>query len=141
MNSPHPAWATAHKRKGTELKRINGRYYLYEVSSKWNPEKKRAVKITGRILGNITEEKGFVESDKTRLRKQNEFAGKIQVKEYGITAAIETLFAETVEPLKKHFPETWPTLVCLAYGRLVHQAPLKNMAAHTAASFLSERHP
>ena len=141
MISQHPEWALAHKRKGTELKRINGKYYLYEVSSKWSPEKKRPVKITGRILGSVTEERGFVESEKTRLRRQNDFAGRIQIKEYGITAAIETLFADTVTPLKTLFPETWPTLVCLAYGRLVHQAPLKNMAALAAASFLSERHP
>ena len=113
----------------------------YKVSSKWNPQKKCSVKITGPILGSITQEKGFVESDKARLRRQNDFAGRIQVKEYGITAAIETLFADTITPLKKHFPQTWPTLVCLAYGRLVHQAPLKNMATHTAASFLSELHP
>ena len=51
--SKHPQWATRHKRKGTELRLINGRYYLYEVSSKWNPEKKRAQKITGKLLGRI----------------------------------------------------------------------------------------
>ena len=117
MNSPHPAWALAHKQKGTELKRINGRYYLYKVSSKWNPQKKSSVKITGPILGSITQEKGFVESDKARLRRQNDFAGRIQVKEYGITAAVETLFADAITPLKKLFPQTWPTLIDYAKAR------------------------
>ncbi len=59
----HPEWATKHKRKGTELRLINGHYYLYEVTSKWNPKKKRAQKITGKILGRITPE-GFIESPK-----------------------------------------------------------------------------
>jgi len=51
----HPEWALACKRKGTELRLLNGKYYLYEVTSKWNPEKKRSVKITGKHLGKITE--------------------------------------------------------------------------------------
>ncbi len=63
--SPHPDWALAHKRKGTELRLIRGIYYLYEVSSKWSPEKKHAVKITGKLLGKITEKDGFVEPDCT----------------------------------------------------------------------------
>ena len=29
----HPDWALAHKKPGTELKCINGRYYLYVVKS------------------------------------------------------------------------------------------------------------
>ncbi len=41
---------------------MKGRDYLYEVSSKWNKEKKRAQKITGKILGRITEDKGFTPS-------------------------------------------------------------------------------
>lgn len=29
----HPQWALDHKRPGTELRCIRGRYYLYECSS------------------------------------------------------------------------------------------------------------
>ncbi|KAA6316359.1 hypothetical protein EZS27_033318 [termite gut metagenome] len=47
--SPHPDWALAHKRKGTELRCINSNYYLYEATGKWNPEKKRSVKIGGKV--------------------------------------------------------------------------------------------
>jgi hypothetical protein len=139
--SPHPEWALAHKTKGTELRRINGHYYLYKVSSKWCPEKKRARKITGALLGSITEAGGFVESDKNRLRKQQFLAGNVQVKEYGVAAAVETVFAETTSKLKTFFPNDWQRLVCLAYGRLVHQAPLKNMAHLHALSWLSETCP
>ena len=62
--SLHPEWALACKRKGTELRLLKGKYYLYEVTSKWNPQKKRSVKITGKFLGRITEAEGFVESKK-----------------------------------------------------------------------------
>jgi hypothetical protein len=139
-SSPHPEWALAHKRKGTELRLIKGAYYLYEVSSKWSPEKKRAVKITGKLLGKITEADGFVESDKQRLRKQQLQIERIQVKEYGISAAIEALFYDTINALKKYFPTAWKRLIALAYGRLVHRSPLKNMAFHYSNSFLSEQY-
>ena len=132
MNKPstHPDWALACKRKGTELRLIRGNYYLYEVSSKWNPEKKRSMKITGKLLGAITEKDGFVESDKARLRKQQLKVERIQVKEYGITSAINVLFGDTINALKQFFPDSWQGLLCLAYGRLVYRSPLKNMAFH-----------
>jgi hypothetical protein len=137
----HPSWALACKRKGTELRYIRGNYYLYEVTSKWNPEKKRSIKITGKLIGKITEAAGFLESDKNRLRKQlTRFEG-IQVKEYGITAAIEHLFTETVLALKKIFPDCWQLLIALTYGRLVYQSPLKNMLFHYSNSYLSEQYP
>ena len=41
----HPQWALACKRKGTELRCLNGNYYLYAVTSKWNPEKKGLKKL------------------------------------------------------------------------------------------------
>jgi hypothetical protein len=116
-NSSHPEWALAFKRKGTELRCLNGRYYLYEVTSKWNPEKKRSVKITGKLLGSITQADGFVESEKAQLRKQQIRIERIQVKEYGITAAILHLFADIIHALKKFFPDSWQRLIVLAYGR------------------------
>ena len=137
----HPEWALAFKRKGTELRFLNGRYYLYEVTSKWNREKKRSVKITGKMLGCITESEGFVESEKARLRKQQIHIERIQVKEYGITAAIAHLFADMLLALQEFFPESWQRFIVLAYGRLVYQCPLKNMSFHYSNSFLSEQYP
>jgi hypothetical protein len=51
----HPAWALACKRKGTELRLLGGKYYLYEVSSKWNPEKKRSVAVADGYFGAVYE--------------------------------------------------------------------------------------
>ncbi|PLB85215.1 hypothetical protein C0T31_12125 [Dysgonamonadaceae bacterium] len=67
----HPDWALKFRKKGTELRLLNGQYYLYEATSKWNPEKKRSQKVTGKLLGKITEKDGFIESEKARLRRQN----------------------------------------------------------------------
>ena len=44
----HPDWAVKYRRPGTELRRITEkRYCLYECSSVYDKEKKRARKITG----------------------------------------------------------------------------------------------
>jgi hypothetical protein len=136
----HPEWALACKRKGTELRLLNGKYYLYEATSKWNTEKKRSVKITGKYLGRITEAEGFVEAAIARLRRQQVQIERIQVKEYGIASAIEHLFTDTVSALRKFFPDSWQRLVALAYGRLVYQSPLKNMSFHYSHSYLSEQY-
>jgi len=137
----HPQWATKHKRKGSELRLIKGHYYLYEVSSKWNPEKKRSQKITGKLLGKITKEDGFIESDKAKLRKRELSISKLSVKEYGVTAFIESQLAEYKSLLQKHFPMHWQAILALVYGRLIHQSPLKNIEFHYLHSYLSEQSP
>lgn len=136
----HPDWATKHKKKGTELRLINGRYYLYEVSSKWDPQKKRAKKITGKLLGRITEDKGFIESDKAKLRKQAFLFTQISVKEYGIISFIDTHLSKYKSILKKYFPGQWKVILALAYGRLVYHSPMKNMEFHYQHSYLSEEY-
>ena len=141
QNVKHPSWVLECKRKGTELRYLKGNYYLYEVTSKWNPDKKRSVKITGKLLGKITEADGFVESEKARLRKQQLVVERIQVKDYGIYFIIEGLFVDTTKMLQKYFPDTWQTIVCLAFGRLVHRSALKNMLFHYSNSYLSEQYP
>lgn len=139
--SKHPEWATKHKRKGTELRLIKGRYYLYAVSSKWCPEKKRPKKITGKILGKITEKDGFVESEIARLRRREKTIKELSVKEYGVTSFIENNLGEYETLLKKHFPKHWQIIIALVYGRLVHHSAMKNMEFHYLHSYLSEKYP
>ena len=78
----HPDWALKQKKPGTELRYIRGNYYLYGVSSKWDKAKKRAQKVTGKILGNVTEN-GFIESNRRKLleeKSQIENAGMPTIK-------------------------------------------------------------
>ncbi len=60
----HPDWAMAHKKPGTELKCINGRYYFYGVKSVYDKKFKRSRKISLGILGSITKEKDFILSER-----------------------------------------------------------------------------
>ncbi len=133
----HPEWATKHKRKGTELRFLHGKYYLYEVTSKWDREKKRSKKITGKLLGKITKEDGFIESDKAKLRKQILAVSKLTIKEYGVTSFINSHLGQYKVLLEKHFPEHWKQILVLAYGRMVYHSPMKNMEFHYYHSFMS----
>ncbi|MDR0713429.1 MAG: hypothetical protein LBF89_04105, partial [Bacteroidales bacterium] len=47
----------------------------------------------------------------------------------------------SLSALKEHFPDTWQAILCLTYGRLVYQSPLKNMSFHYANSYLSVQYP
>ena len=103
------------------------------------PRQKTFGKITGKLLGKITETDGFVESEKARLRKQQLVIQRLQVKEYGVFALIESQFGDTVKMLKKHFADCWQKIICLAFGRLVYRSALKNMLFHYSHSYLSEQ--
>ena len=135
----HPEWALKHKKPGTELRLIKGRYYLYEVSSKWSKEKKRAQKITGKILGRITEDKGFCSSERGIQPSPPE--KNLSVKTSGIGLFVESIIKEVLPALKKHFGDEAESLYCASLMRLAHQTPLKNMELHFKQDFLSETFP
>lgn len=136
VTTKHPDWALKHKRSGTELRLMKGRYYLYEVSSKWNKEKKRAQKITGKILGRITKDKGFTPSgSKTQLAP---LLNGLSVKTSGIGSFIDAVIKDVLPALKKHFGDEGEAMYCASLMRLVHQSPLKNMELHFTHDFLSE---
>ena len=56
----HPEWALKFKTKNTELRCIRGRYYLYNRTSVWCPEKKRTKKVMLGQIGTISEEYGLI---------------------------------------------------------------------------------
>ena len=75
-----PEWINQYKEPRTEIKKISGRYYKYEVKYVYDKEKKRTVKKTLRLLGRITEEVGFVPSSKDELRRRNEQIPTVDIK-------------------------------------------------------------
>jgi uncharacterized protein YueI len=137
----HPNWATKFRQPGTELRLINGKYYLYEVSSKYDPVLKRAKKITGRLLGKITEQDGFIISSKDKLRQRAEqpiIVDTLTTKEYG-TQQLVTKFAEKqIAALEKVFGKDAKPLFLFAFFRLTEQSPIKNVPFYFMHSFLSE---
>lgn len=140
-----PDWVLKHKKKGVELREIRGRYYVYEVSSKWNKEKKRSQKITGNYLGTITEASGFVPKRTQQVKVNKRVIKKkkplLSIKEWGLANFIQQNLSRYTELLEKHFPTTWQSILALSYGRFAESSPMKNMKFHYENSFISELYP
>ena len=140
MQKTHPSWALKHRKPGTELRFINGHYYLYEVSSKWNNETKRSQKITGKIIGKIRPDGELVPSKRREAKKvvlgfsENP---SIYIKEYGLSYFMLYHMKDEVNRLKQYFPH-WQYIVSVAYCRLFKQLPINRMPLHLQHSYLSE---
>lgn len=137
----HPKWALEHKKPGTELKLINGRYYLYAVKSQYDKVTKRSKKISLGILGSINEKDGFVASEKKLLKEKSSksyFNKEIFSLEYGFSKwMLDTITNEGIlNRLKLHFPSLWQFIVFMSYCRIAHQSPLKNIGFHLEQSDL-----
>lgn len=143
MNSKtsHPEWALKHRRPGTELRKIRGRYYLYEYKTVYDKQKKRPKKISGKILGSITEQDGFKPSAKRLLEKgiTAKEVKAVHCKEYGMAWLVMTQFREYYDSLCKVFGQPDASLLmAIAYCRFVYKCPLKRIPFRLAASFLPE---
>lgn len=148
----HPEWALAHKRPGTELRCIRGKYYLYECKSFYDKETKRTRKKTGAYLGCIIQKDGLVPPRKKQIAIEVEELerrvekGKItipvakvgQVQEYGLSAFISDNCKELADNLKAAMPKMWTRVLAMAYCRLRHQSPLKYIQEDFADSHLSQ---
>lgn len=141
LKSIHPNWATQSRQPGTELRLINGTYYLYAVSSKYDPVLKRAKKITGKLLGKITEQDGFIMSSKDKFRQKAEqpiIVDNLTTKEYGTQQLVLALASKQIAALEKVFGEDAKPLFLFAFFRLTEQSPIKNVPFYFMHSFLSE---
>jgi len=126
--SKHPDWVLTRKKPGTEIKRINGRYYLYAVKSQYDKDLKRPKKISLGILGRIYEKEGFIASEKKELKDKSTktyFNKEIFSLEYGFSKwLIDCMESDGIlQDLKQHFSNLWQFIVAMVYCRIAHQSP------------------
>lgn len=138
----HPQWALAHRKPGVELRFINNRYYLYACKGVYDPISKKSKKITGKLLGTITEKDGFVESEKRLLVGKASKglildASTLSVREFGFVAFLNEYNVLISQKLKEFFPEHYQIIIYMAYCRFLYASPIKNFALHIAKSMLS----
>jgi transposase len=136
----HPQWALKHKKPGTELRLINGRYYLYEYKTVYDALKKKPKKVSGKLLGSINETRGFVLSP-ARLAAESMAAhtvASVWVKEYGVAQLVFTRFADYSKRLEKYFGEMWKEVIAIAYCRMIYKCPLKSIPFRLDSSYLPE---
>ena len=129
----YPDWVNKHKTEGTNISKISGHYYLYEVCSVWSKEKGRAQKITKRYLGRITEE-GLMPPK----RRRTPSAG-ITTKEYGASNLITELGEDILTKLREVFGDHHGNVVfAIAVTRLLERCPFKRVELVYINSFISE---
>ena len=135
----HPDWAIKHRKPGTELRLIRGKYYLYEYKTIYDKQNKKPKKITGKLLGRITEE-GFRPSGIRKLERtmDNILYTKPHCKEYGVSYLVSKTFSKYTQVLQQNFPQHWKKILAIAYCRFVYHCPLKNIPFRLEQSFLMQ---
>lgn len=138
--SPYPQWVLNCRKPKTEVRFINGKYYLYSCSSKYDPQTKKSKKISGSILGSITEKDGFIESDKKKqIREAKQLVDFTitSIREYAFTEFLNNNCSDIKQKLELFFPMYSKLIEYMAYSRFIHCSPIKNMPMFTAKSMLS----
>jgi len=133
----HPEWVLRFREPKTEIKYIKGGYYKYQVSYKYNPEKKRTDKVTGVLLGKITED-GFLPSDKNKLRDVH-MSKDVDIKNYGLFKLFSTLLQDEFDSLKAFFPlDVCELLFSFAMFRWAYNSPIKRAPYYYNHDFCSQ---
>ena len=114
-----PDWVKKYKTKGVEIRVSGNRYYAYEMTSRWNREKKRADKITGQYLGVVTHD-GIVKPRSMGLVRSDY--------EYGNIALLYGIAERTVIPvLKEIYPTMWERIISYVILRNIQPLPMKSI--------------
>lgn len=116
----------------------------YEYRIEYDREKKRSRKITGKLLGCITEDRGFIESSKRRLERlkgggDGGCGDSIEVrscKEYGVVRLIKERFKEYNERLEYVFGELYKEIIGIGYSRFLYRSPIKGIGYRVRSSFI-----
>lgn len=123
------------KPKNTEIKHINGHWYLYERFTTYDPGTKKSKKVSGKMLGKITPD-GFAPC-KVKV-DQNE---GLECLEYGASQYFHEISGDIREALKEHFPDEWRWIYATAIIRTVYGSRLKRVGISYDDSFLSISYP
>ena len=130
-----PEGIRAMKPKGTMVKAIGGRYYVYEFKSV-REDGRRKTKM-GRCIGSITEEDGYV-ANGARARD-----GEVTTLEFGQYAVALANTGGVLDMLREHFdPRDAAQVYALAVVNCVNgMQPAKDAGKHFGMSAMSLRFP
>jgi len=74
----HPEWVLKHKIPNADIKCIRGRYYLYNRTAVWCPEKGRTKKVSLKQIGVIDQEYGLIPTGMSKVGKVRKGESKIK---------------------------------------------------------------
>jgi len=92
----YPDWVLQHKKKGTYINRVGGKYYLYAAHSERVAGTKKVRRVSDGYLGRITEADGFIPAKRKLFDTPN-------VYEYGLSTVILHLCKQIRSGLKREF--------------------------------------
>jgi hypothetical protein len=98
-----------------EAKLLNGNYYLYRSTSRYDRASRKTVKVS-EYIGRITVD-GISEKEKD-IRS---------IYEYGNSALVYSLSVDMIARLQKYFPDRWADLYAISAVRLMDSVPLKSV--------------
>ena len=126
------------KPAGTEIKHIGGNWYLYERSYVYDPTIRRSRKVSGSCLGKITAD-GLVPSRKRMVKTDEPLLSNTV--EAGSVLFYWKRTAALRARLRKHFPDLWQPIYCIALLRLVRDVRFKRLQLHLEDSLLGQLFP
>jgi hypothetical protein len=121
------------KPKNTEIKYINGHWYLYERSAVYNPTTKRMHKKSGKMLGAITTE-GFI---RTKEKVNKSAFEQVEIVELGGSGYLWQKNQDIVKKLQKYFPDYWREIFAIAAMRITESPRFKRIDDAYETSALS----
>ena len=125
----------------TEIKHIGKGWYLYECTSRYDPELKRSRKISGKCLGAITPT-GLVQSQR-RMQRVDTPRPTVpnDVLHVGGPIFFWSRTAALRDRLRKHFPYLWKHIYATALLRTEWGPTFKRLGLHFEDSLLSSAFP
>lgn len=135
-----PKWVLPYKEPKTEIKCINGHFYKYAVEYRYNAEKKRTDKISGRLLGRLSETEGFVPSVKQSAAADSINLRKVDIKTFGVFGLFRSLLGDEIKGILSLFKqEVSEVLLIVALYRFSHQSAIKRMPHYHSTDYCSEQ--
>ena len=129
-----PDWLKNFERpEGTEIKFINGHWYLYERFCVYDKIRHRKHKKSGKLLGTITPEGLRPPKRELQIIKHNSIVNL----EYGASAFLFQAGKGMIEKLKQFFPGQWKEIFAFAVLKCQAQASFKQMDFLYSTSYLS----
>jgi hypothetical protein len=92
----YPDWVLAHKKKGTYINYVNGKYYLYAAHSERISGTNKVRRVSDGYIGRITEEGGLIPA-------RDKVTGDVIVYAYGLHMTALALSEKILLGLKREF--------------------------------------
>jgi hypothetical protein len=124
------------KPANTEIKHINGHWYLYERKNVYDPEIKRSRKKSGKCLGSITED-GLVSSKDRRAKS-------VTLNDVVEAGAVSYFYQSSEDMrlrLQKYFPELWERIYAMVLLRTIYDPRFRRLQLNYEDSILSHLYP